>query len=44
MAQPVIQVEHLMKEYVLGQIGTGTLRGDLQSLMAKLHELFSEEN
>ena len=36
MAQPVIQVEHLMKEYVLGQIGTGTLRGDLQSLMAKL--------
>lgn len=36
MAQPVIQVEHLSKEYVLGQIGTGTLRGDLQSLMAKL--------
>ena len=36
MAQPVIQVEHLMKEYVLGQIGTGTLRGDLQSLRAKL--------
>ena len=36
MAQPVIQVEHLSKEYILGQIGTGTLRGDLQSLMAKL--------
>lgn len=36
MAQPMIQVEHLSKEYVLGQIGTGTLRGDLQSLMAKL--------
>ena len=36
MAQSVIQVEHLSKEYVLGQIGTGTLRGDLQSLMAKL--------
>ena len=36
MAQPVISVEHLTKEYVLGQIGTGTLRGDLQSLMAKM--------
>ena len=36
MAQPVIQVEHLSKEYILGQIGTGTLRGDLQSLMARI--------
>ncbi len=36
MPRPVIRVEHLSKEYMLGQIGTGTLRGDLQSLMARM--------
>lgn len=32
----VLQTENLVKEYRLGQIGTGTLRGDLQSFFARL--------
>ncbi|MBQ1454017.1 MAG: ATP-binding cassette domain-containing protein, partial [Ruminococcus sp.] len=31
----VIKTEHLQKEYRLGVIGTGTLRNDLQSWIAK---------
>ena len=32
----VLQTQNLVKEYRLGQIGTGTLRGDLQSFFARL--------
>ena len=31
-----IAIEHVSKEYRLGAIGGGTLRGDLQSWMARL--------
>lgn len=31
-----IKVEHVSKEYRLGAIGGGTLRGDLQSWMARI--------
>ena len=33
--RPVIQVTGLKKQYKLGQIGGGTLRGDLQSWWAR---------
>ena len=32
----VLETKDLVKEYRLGQIGTGTLRGDLQSFFARL--------
>ena len=32
----VLQTENLVKEYRLGQIGTGTLKGDLQSFFARI--------
>ncbi len=32
----VLETENLVKEYRLGQIGTGTLRGDLQSFFARI--------
>ncbi|MEA4831281.1 MAG: ABC transporter ATP-binding protein [Oscillospiraceae bacterium] len=37
MSDKVIKIENVYKEYRLGVIGGGTLKGDLQSLMAKLH-------
>lgn len=36
MQENIIQFEHVTKEYRLGAIGGGTLRGDLQSLMARI--------
>ena len=32
----VLQTDHLVKEYRIGQIGTGTLKGDVQSFFARL--------
>lgn len=32
----ILETENLVKEYRLGQIGTGTLKGDLQSFFARL--------
>ena len=34
MDEIAIKIEHVSKEYRLGAIGGGTLRGDLQSWMA----------
>ena len=36
MSETIISIDHVSKEYRLGAIGGGTLRGDLQSLMARL--------
>lgn len=36
MEKTAIKIEHVSKEYRLGAIGGGTLRGDLQSWMAKI--------
>ena len=36
MDEIAIKIEHVSKEYRLGAIGGGTLRGDLQSLMARI--------
>ena len=36
MAETVIKFEHVKKEYRLGQIGGGTLKGDLQSWAARI--------
>jgi ABC-type polysaccharide/polyol phosphate transport system ATPase subunit len=36
MEETAIKIEHVSKEYRLGAIGGGTLRGDLQSLMARI--------
>jgi len=36
MSQAVIQIEHVSKEYRLGSIGGGTLKGDLQSWWARV--------
>lgn len=36
MDETVIKIEHVSKEYRLGTIGGGTLRGDLQSWMARV--------
>lgn len=36
MDETIIKIEHVSKEYRLGTIGGGTLKGDLQSLAAKL--------
>ncbi len=36
MSNTVVKVENVSKEYKLGAIGGGTLRGDLQSLMARV--------
>ena len=36
MGETIIKIEHVSKEYRLGAIGGGTLRGDLQSFMARL--------
>ena len=36
MDELAIKIEHISKEYRLGAIGGGTLRGDLQSWMARL--------
>lgn len=36
MQENIIQFDHVTKEYRLGAIGGGTLRGDLQSLMARV--------
>lgn len=36
MDEIAIRIEHVSKEYRLGAIGGGTLRGDLQSLMARI--------
>lgn len=36
MSDTIIKIEHVSKEYRLGAIGGGTLKGDLQSLMARI--------
>lgn len=36
MGKNAIEIEHVYKEYRLGAIGGGTLRGDLQSWMARM--------
>jgi len=36
MSEVVIKFDHVSKEYRLGAIGGGTLKGDLQSLMARI--------
>lgn len=36
MSDTIIKIDHVSKEYRLGTIGGGTLRGDLQSFIAKL--------
>ena len=36
MSDTIIKIENVSKEYRLGAIGGGTLRSDLQSLMAKI--------
>ena len=35
-SEVIINIEHVTKEYRLGAIGGGTLKGDLQSFMAKI--------
>ena len=35
-SEVIIDIEHVTKEYRLGAIGGGTLRGDLQSFMARI--------
>lgn len=35
-SEVIIDIEHITKEYRLGAIGGGTLKGDLQSLMARI--------
>ena len=35
-SEVIIDIEHVTKEYRLGAIGGGTLKGDLQSFMAKI--------
>lgn len=37
MTKTVIKISHVTKEYRLGAIGGGTLRGDLQSWWARIH-------
>lgn len=36
MSDTIIKIDHVSKEYRLGMIGGGTLRGDLQTLAARL--------
>lgn len=36
MDETIIKIDHVSKEYRLGAIGGGTLRGDLQSFMARI--------
>lgn len=36
MGETIIKIDHISKEYRLGTIGGGTLRGDLQSLAARI--------
>ncbi len=36
MSNTIIKIEHVSKEYRLGAIGGGTLKGDLQSLVARI--------
>ena len=36
MSDTIIKIEHVSKEYRLGAIGGGTLKGDLQSLFARI--------
>lgn len=36
MSETIIKIEHVSKQYRLGAIGGGTLKGDLQSLMARI--------
>ena len=36
MSETIIKIDHVSKEYRLGAIGGGTLRGDLQSWWARL--------
>ena len=36
MEKLAIKIEHVTKQYRLGTIGGGTLRGDLQSFMARI--------
>ena len=36
MDELAIKIEHVSKEYRLGAIGGGTLKGDLQSWMARI--------
>ena len=36
MSDTIIKIEQVSKEYRLGAIGGGTLKGDLQSLMARI--------
>lgn len=36
MGETIIKIEHVSKEYRLGAIGGGTLKGDLQSLAARI--------
>ena len=36
MSEIAIRFDHVSKEYRLGAIGGGTLKGDLQSFMAKI--------
>ena len=36
MSETIIKVDHVSKEYRLGAIGGGTLKGDLQSAWARL--------
>ena len=36
MSDTIIKIEHVSKQYRLGAIGGGTLKGDLQSLMARI--------
>ena len=36
MGETIIKVEHISKEYRLGTISGGTLKGDLQSVWARL--------
>lgn len=38
MNETIIQIDHVSKEYRLGAIGGGTLKGDLQSLMARIRK------
>lgn len=38
MSETIIKIEHVSKEYRLGAIGGGTLKGDLQSLMARIRK------
>ncbi len=37
-SEVIMNVEHVTKEYRLGAIGGGTLKGDLQSLLAKIRK------